>query len=111
MLTKKMLAGMATIIMTFALMAPAAMAQSSQDGYIQEGPSVLDRTEGDGGEPPAETEPPADTEPQANTSQSGGSSDELPFTGLDLGLVAVAGFSLMLLGVGMRRLTRAPDSL
>jgi len=105
MLTKKMLAGMATIIMTFALMAPAAMAQSSQDGYIQEGPSVLDRTEGDGGEPPA------DTEPQANTSQSGGSSDELPFTGLDLGLVAVAGFSLMLLGVGMRRLTRAPDSL
>lgn len=95
-MTKKILSALAALTLILALMAPAAMAQSSQDGYIEEGPAVLDRTEGDGGEPPTR-------EPV--------SGDELPFTGLDLGLVAVAGGSLLLLGVGMRRLTRAPDSV
>ncbi len=109
-MTKKAISALAALTLVLALMAPSAMAQSSQDGYIEEGPSVLDRTEGDGGDTPADA--PADT--PADTSDAGEpapSSEELPFTGLDLGLVAVAGASLMLLGVGMRRLTRAPDSL
>jgi hypothetical protein len=33
-------------------------------------------------------------------------SDSLPFTGLELGLVALAGFGLVALGVAMRRTTR-----
>jgi hypothetical protein len=35
-----------------------------------------------------------------------GSTDSLPFTGLELGLVALAGFGLVALGVAMRRGTR-----
>ena len=34
------------------------------------------------------------------------STDSLPFTGLELGLVALAGFGLVALGVAMRRGTR-----
>ena len=95
---KTILAVMLTAVLTLALTAPAAFAQSSQDGYIQEGPSVVDRTGGGPDSPVSES----------GTSPSG---DELPFTGLDLGLVAVAGASLMLLGFGMRRLTRSPGSV
>ena len=45
-------------------------------------------------------------------SQGGGGGDEsssLPFTGLDLGLMAVGGLALAGMGFGMRRLTRRPD--
>ena len=34
--------------------------------------------------------------------------DELPFTGLDVGLVAVGGLMLLALGVGVRRVSREP---
>jgi len=83
------LALVAVLLLSLALAAPASFAQSGQTGYIQQGPSIVDRT---GGDTPDE-------------------SDELPFTGLDLGLIGVAGGSLMLLGLGMRRLTRAPDAV
>jgi len=96
---KTITALLATLILTLALAAPAAFAQSSLDGYIPEGPSVVDQTSGNGDDPGDSGDPAATA------------SDELPFTGLDLGLVAVAGASLMVLGVGMRRLTRAPDSI
>lgn len=36
--------------------------------------------------------------------------DSLPFTGLELGLVALAGFGLVALGVAMRRTTRRSSS-
>lgn len=102
---KTITALLATLILTLALAAPAAFAQSSLDGYIPEGPSVLDQTSGSGnGDDPGD-DPGDSGDPAATVS------DELPFTGLDLGLVAVAGASLMVLGVGMRRLTRAPDSI
>lgn len=38
------------------------------------------------------------------------SGGKLPFTGLDLGLVAAAGAGLLAAGIGMRRLTHAPDA-
>lgn len=38
------------------------------------------------------------------------SHSSLPFSGLDLGLFAVMGGGLLLLGFGMRRLTRRPDT-
>lgn len=88
---RNLVALVAVLLLSLALAAPASFAQSSQDGYIQQGPSIVDRT---GGDPPDES-----------------TSDELPFTGLDLGLIAVAGGSLLLLGMGMRRLTRAPDAV
>lgn len=90
---KTLVAALAALMMVLALAAPAALAQSSQDGYQPDGPGVVDDTEQSGGEP-------------SGTSDG----EELPFTGLDLVLVAVGGASLLLLGAGMRRLTRAPDA-
>ena len=100
---KTLMAVMAAAMLTLAVMAPSALAQSSQDGYIQEGPSVVDRTDG--------ADESSSAGSPASDSGSGGSGNELPFTGLDLGLVAAAGASFMLLGFGMRRLTRSPNSL
>jgi len=85
------------LLLSLALAAPAAFAQSSQEGYIPEGPSVIDRT-GTGSGTGADTD--------TRTTTSG----ELPFTGLDLGLLGVAGASLLLMGAGMRRMTRSHNS-
>jgi hypothetical protein len=86
----------ALLLLSMTLLAPAAFAQSSRDGYVEQGPSTLDQVGGGGGGQP----------PQAQASQGG----ELPFTGLDVGLIAIAGVSLLAMGFAMRRLTRAPDS-
>lgn len=45
---------------------------------------------------------------EAATAQVG--SDQLPFTGLELGLVALAGIGLVALGFAMRRTTRRPPT-
>ena len=91
-------AALAVLLLTLALGVQGAYAQSSQDGYIQPGPEVIDQTDNDdAGEPSSSAEP--------------SSAEELPFTGLDLGLLAVAGGSLLVLGLGMRRLTRGPNSV
>lgn len=57
-------------------------------------PSVADNTE--------ESTPATAAAPVATQN----STDSLPFTGLELGLVALAGFGLVALGVAMRRGTR-----
>ncbi len=105
------MAVLATLLLTLAL-APASFAQSGRDGYIEQGPSVIDQTDsGTDRDPSASAGDPSsgdDTNPSAEVADTSGG--ELPFTGLDLGLVVAAGASLMLLGVGMRRLTRGPDS-
>ncbi len=85
------------LVLSLALAAPAAFAQSGEGGYIQEGPSIVDRTGGNATDPA-----------EANNA---GASAELPFTGLDLGLLGIAGASLLLMGAGMRRMTRAHDSV
>jgi len=93
------------LLLSLALAAPAAFAQSSQEGYIQEGPSVIDRTGGDD-QPGTGTGSGTGADTDTRTTTSG----ELPFTGLDLGLLGVAGASLLLMGAGMRRMTRSHDS-
>jgi len=97
------------LILLLALAAPAAFAQSGEGGYIQEGPSVIDRT-GDGGGPDGGTGSPEGNPAGNPDGADAGTSTELPFTGLDLGLLGVAGASLLLMGAGMRRMTRAHDS-
>jgi hypothetical protein len=94
------------ILLLSLALAPTAIAQSSQDGYIEEGPSIIDRTNDDDGQPRDGTEPDAGTGTDTRTTTSG----ELPFTGLDLGLLGVAGASLLLMGAGMRRMTRSHGS-
>jgi hypothetical protein len=109
MKTKTTIAVLATLLLTLAL-APASFAQSGRDGYIEQGPSVIDQTDS-GADPSANAGDPSsgdDTNPSADIADTSGG--ELPFTGLDLGLIVAAGASLMLLGAGMRRLTRGPDS-
>lgn len=91
---RNMVALVALLMLLLALAAPAGYAQSSREGYVEQGPSTLNQV-GGGGDPP---------KPQAS---SGG---ELPFTGLDVGLIAIAGVSLLAMGFAMRRLTRAPDA-
>jgi hypothetical protein len=106
---KTTIAVLATLLLTLAL-APASFAQSGRDGYSELGPSVIDQTDS-GTDPSANAGDPSsgdDTNPSADIADTSGG--ELPFTGLDLGLIVAAGASLMLLGVGMRRLTRGPDS-
>ena len=89
-------AALAVLLLTLALGVQGAYAQSSQDGYIQPGPEVIDQTD--------------NQDRQQDSSAEPSSAEELPFTGLDLGLLAAAGASLLLLGAGMRRLTRGPNS-
>jgi hypothetical protein len=93
---KKLLAVMgATALLAFA--APAAMAQSGSEGYG--GSNVVAGLEQGGG---------GDTgTPVQATTNTGGS---LPFTGADLGVLAVAGGLLLGLGLGLRRLTHRPTA-
>lgn len=110
----RLVASVAVLTLMLAMIAPAAYAKSGGDGYRAFGPSVLDQTAADGpavksGTSPSNTQ--STVKPDPSSTQRTASSEALPFTGLDLGIVAVAGGSLVLLGFGMRRLTRATDTV
>ncbi len=81
-------------------LATTAYGQSSIDGYNDQGGQIQSTVGQGGGGGGGETSP-------VSTSDEGGS---LPFTGLDLALLAAAGGLLAAAGLGMRRLTRAPGS-
>jgi hypothetical protein len=79
-----------------AVVAPVAYGQGAvTDGYGGKGGGVLGAVNSGGGNgtPPAQV---------AETSQGG----SLPFTGLDIGLLALGGCALVGVGVGLRRLSR-----
>ena len=99
---KKFLAVMgATALLAFA--APAAFAESGSEGYG--GSNVVAGLEQGGG---TDTGAPVQAAPvQAAAADEGGS---LPFTGADLGVLAVAGGLLLGLGLGLRRLTHRPTA-
>jgi len=83
------------LLLCLAFAAPAmGQGGASRDGYIQEGPQVVDRASGDGQDP--------------GDGQDLGGSGRLPFTGMDLMLVAALGAGLLGVGAGMRQLTRPP---
>jgi hypothetical protein len=50
------------------------------------------------------------TKPTGTTGDSPGSGAQLPFTGLDLGFVALAGVLLVVAGVGLHRVSRKPPA-
>jgi hypothetical protein len=102
-LSKKFLAG--TISAVMLLGAPSAMAASSaQSGYSKPGGIIQTEIDNGGGDhnPAGITET---TTPPGSVTETH-SSGSLPFTGLDVVLVAAAGGLLLGLGVAMRRLTR-----
>jgi len=105
----RLVALVATLTLIVAMSAPVAFAQSGGDAYRTEGPTLLDQSQGAPNANKSSNNPKAAGNDPVKS--AGSSSDALPFTGLDIGLVAAAGASLMLMGVGMRRLTRAPDSV
>jgi hypothetical protein len=101
-LSKKFLAG--TISAVMFLGAPSAMAApSAQSGYSKPGGIIQTEIDNGGGDhnPAAVTE---NSTPGGVTETHSGS---LPFTGLDVVLVAAAGGVLLALGLGMRRLARS----
>lgn len=98
---KKTLTALAAALVLSLAFTTAAFAQSStEEGYSQQGPDVVNQVEDDN-----QAQAPA-----VNNTDSG-EGDQLPFTGLDLALLAGAGGLLLALGVGMRRLTRSPESV
>ena len=84
--------------------ATTAYGQSSIDGYNDQGGQIQSTvgTPGGGGGGGV-----AGVSSTTTTADSGGS---LPFTGLDVALLAAAGGVLAAAGLGMRRLTRAPSA-
>ena len=103
--------GLITLFAVLALspaFAGTAMAQSTVNGYNQTGPAIQDDVAGqsEGGSGGAAAVAPTAPAASADTDASG----RLPFTGMDLGLLAAAGGLLLGLGAGMRQLTRAPES-
>jgi hypothetical protein len=98
---KKFLAVMgATALLAFA--APAAFAESGTEGYG--GSNVVAGLEQGGG---TDTGAPVQAAPVQAAADEGAS---LPFTGADLGVLAVAGGLLLGLGLGLRRLTHRPTA-
>jgi hypothetical protein len=83
---------------------PAFGVTSAQSGYSKPGGIVETQIQngGGGGNNPGSV---VSTPERATQAKSNGSGT-LPFTGLDLVLVVAAGGLLLVLGLGMRRLTR-----
>jgi hypothetical protein len=87
------------IVCALALMVPSvAFAQSSDEGYGGSG-GIAGQIES--GSPPGNGSAPVESDQGAS----------LPFTGADLGVLAMAGGMLVLLGFGLRRLTHRPSEV
>ena len=100
-MNRKLTALLAGLVLAMAFAGPA-FGQSTLDGYSEEGGVVESQVEND---------------PVAGGGGDGGGSagdgDEgssLPFTGLDLALIAGSGLLLVGAGVGMRVMTRGPQA-
>lgn len=89
---------LAALVVMLVVAAPAFARTASQNGYSGQGGQVQAQVDDEGATPVA----------VSDTSGGGGGSGSLPFTGLDIALLAGAGLLLVGAGVGMRRLTRAP---
>ena len=94
----RMILSMGTTFMLALALAPAALAQSSSvDTYSPGGGDVA--AVAAGGDDSGDS---GDSGSPSGTAAS--SSSALPFSGLDVGLLAGGGFLLLLIGVGMARM-------
>lgn len=114
---KTLAIALASLLLVMSLTS-VAFAQSSVDGYVPDEGAVQNQIQGndDTGTPPNATQEAAEpgttpTPAAATTPTPSDDSGSLPFTGLDLALLAGAGAVLLSLGLGMRKLTRAPESV
>src|ERR1700716_1230868 len=83
--------------------APAAIAQTAQDGYSAPGGTVQSDVQGGGGGG-------SPTTPAGGAQQATTGSTPLPFSGLDLVFLLVTGAGLFAVGVGLRRVTHGQGS-
>ena len=90
--------------LALALAPASALAQSSDDGYETDGPTVQNQIEGGGTAGQNESGNPTPSNDSADSGEEAG----LPFTGLDLGLLAGAGVLLVGMGAGVRFALRLP---
>jgi hypothetical protein len=95
---------MAVVAVALTATVPAYGASSVGDAYGGRGGGILGAVEqgggnGGGGSSPASTPAPAQVQVASTEST-------LPFTGLDLGLLAIGGIALVGVGVGLRRFAR-----
>lgn len=84
---------MAVVAVALALAAPAYAQNAVSDTYAGKGGGIVGTVEGGNG---------PSTPQQVQTSNDG----SLPFTGLDIGLLALGGVALVGVGVGLRRVAR-----
>ena len=97
---------MAVVAVVFTSAAPAFGASSVGDAYGGNGGGILGAVENGGGNGGngGGTSPASTSAPQ--TVKVTSSENTLPFTGLDLGLLAIGGIALVGVGVGLRRFAR-----
>jgi len=107
---KTITAALAVLALTLAF-SSVALAQSSLDGYTGPGPKAQDQVQGvleGGGNGPGGNGPSGNVAAADDSGAGGGGN--LPFTGLDLALLAGAGGLLLAFGIGIHRITRGPES-
>ena len=92
--------------LALALAPASASAQSSDEGYETDGPTVQNQIEG--GDTAGQDESGTSPAPSGDPADSGDQEAGLPFTGLDLGLLAGAGVLLVGMGAGVRFALRLP---
>jgi hypothetical protein len=93
----KHLAVGAAVYLTLLVAAPAGFAQTAaQSGYSEPAGSVQQQLGHD--------------EPRATTGAANNGAGDLPFTGLDLGLIGGAGGMLLAIGLAVRRLVGSDAS-
>ena len=110
--TNKLAATAAVAALALGAAGPA-YAVSNQDGYSDDNSALLGGVQDQGGPGnKAGTGPETQAGGQAPSSTVNASNGQgsLPFTGVDLALIAGAGGLLLGAGLGMRRVTRAPHS-
>lgn len=103
-MSRKLTALLAGLVLAMAFAGPA-FGQSTLDAYSDEGGVI--ESQGQGGNDPVAGGGGGDGGGSAGDNDEGNS---LPFTGLDLALIAGSGLLLVGAGVGMRVMTRGPQT-
>ena len=89
---------MAVVAIALTVAAPAYAGNATSDTYAGKGGGIVGTVDSGNG-PTAST-------PQQVQVASSNDSGSLPFTGLDIGLLALGGIALVGVGVGLRRFAR-----
>jgi hypothetical protein len=98
---KRLALFMAVVALALVAVAPAYGQSAATDAYGGKGGGVLGAVSSGGGGNTPSAKAPAQVQ-AAQTTSSG----SLPFTGLDVGLLALGGVALVGVGVGLRRFAR-----